>query len=114
MPILNPTYNPFPAGYPGPFFSGPFPSPWPPGTKPVQQSPINNLNLTFLLRQYLLTGTTIAEVFIRPTQIPGEPDITNVRVVAIGNDSVTFAPAGSFGGGLIIVRFEDIVAIELV
>ena len=114
MPIFNPTFQPFPANYPGPITSGPFPTPWPPGTKPVQQHPQNNLTFTFLLRQYLLTGAVIAEVFISPTQIQGEPIITNVRVVSISFDSVTFAPAGSFGGGLITVRLSEVLAIEAV
>ena len=114
MPILNPILFPFPANYIGPSYPGPFPSPWPPGTKPVQQSPVNNLSFNQQLRQYLISGATIAEVVVNSINNLGGADLTNVKVVSISFDSVTFAPAGSFGGGLITVRLEDIVAIESV
>ena len=114
MPILNPTIYPFPANYPGPFYTGSFPQPWPPGTKPIQQSPFNNFTFRFLLRQYLVSGAVIGEVFISPTNTPGEPDLTNVRVVSLSQDSVTFAPAGSPTTGLVTIRLENVIGIEAV
>lgn len=66
--------------------------------------------LQLLLLQIQAAGVTINEVFTLP--MPGEPDLTGVRVLEVTGGTVTFARVDSLGGNRIIVPLDKIVAID--
>ena len=84
----------------------------PPGTKPGANGPLSNVTIRQLLIRALLNRTTFAEVFTVATQIPGQPDLSNSRVVAVGADFVTFQQSASFGGALVTIKIKYIVGFE--
>ena len=84
----------------------------PPGTKPGANGPLSNVTIRQLLIRALLNRTTFAEVFTVATQIPGEPDLSNVTVVAVGADFVTFQQSASFGGARITIKIKFIIGFE--
>ncbi|KMY44249.1 hypothetical protein AC622_08270 [Bacillus sp. FJAT-27916] len=93
--------------------SGIVPGQFPPGTKPISLTPLSNTSIRQLLIRFLQSGTTLAEVFTVASQIPGEPDLSNVTVVAVGGDFVTFQQSASLGGAQITIRIQDIIGFEV-
>ena len=87
---------------------------FPPGVKPISLTPLSNTSFRQLLYFYLQSGATLAEVYTIPSQIPGEPDLSNVRVIAVGLDYVVFQQLASLGGTEFIIKIEDIIGIEIV
>lgn len=65
------------------------------------------------LTDILVNNTVINEVFVEPTQQPGEPDLMGVTVVEVQGDFVVFNQAGSPGMGRIIVLLDSIIALDL-
>ncbi|MEN0665812.1 hypothetical protein [Caldifermentibacillus hisashii] len=68
--------------------------------------------LQLLLLQIQAAGVMINEVFTLPTNMPGEPDLTGVRVLEVTGETVTFARVDSLGGNRIIVPLDKIVAVD--
>ena len=87
---------------------------WNPESNLTPPGTISRVSFRQLLKQYLKTGQEIAEVYVNESQINGEPDLTNVRVVHVGKDYAEFRQVdSSFGGRRFIVRFNQIISLEL-
>ena len=83
------------------------------GSKPTPAGTITRVSFRQLLTQYLTTGQELAEVHVNRSQFNGEPELTNVQVVYVGNDYAEFRQVdSSFGGRSFIVRFNQITSIE--
>jgi len=65
-----------------------------------------------ILLNALVTRSVINEVYIRATQVPGEPDLSGVIVVALQSGFVVFQRLGSPTADRITVRLDDILAID--
>lgn len=65
-----------------------------------------------ILEQLYLTQEIIPEVYVEQTT-NGEPELTGVRVFAIGQNYVIFNQVASPGVGLFLVRLDQIVSIDL-
>ncbi|WP_062351984.1 hypothetical protein [Bacillus kwashiorkori] len=55
----------------------------------------------------------INEIFVRATQVPGEPDLTGVRIVSMHLDFMIIEKAGSVGAEQFFIRYDDIVAVDI-
>ncbi len=71
-----------------------------------------NRSLRRYLLDLMLAGTVITQVYVLQTQIPGEPDLTGVRVIDLEGDYVRFEFVASPGAGTVLVVLDKIVAIE--
>ena len=82
-------------------------------TKSDLSGAISRVSFRQLLKQYLRTGQEIAEVHVHKSQFSGEPDLTNVQVVHVGNDYAEFRQVdSSFGGRRFIVKLNKITSLE--